>query len=123
MVARPRLTPDLAGRYRQVVTDTPQVAPDVPRPRVSPERTPAAAISVTARDPDALRELLRARSYAQLAQQVGVSKTYVGELGVGHRTRVSLPVASALERALGHEVGELFRLDPAASAAAEPYLR
>lgn len=105
------------------MTDAQQVSPKAPAPVVSPARGPESAISVTARDPDDLRGLLRSRSYTEVATAVGVSKTYIGELGVGHRTRVSLTVAKALESALGREPGGLFRIDPAAAHAAKPYLK
>lgn len=108
MKVRHSLTLPLAPRYRPLVPDGQQAPPK---------------ISVTARDPEELVRLLRERSYQDLADAVGVSKTYVGELGVGHRVRVSVVVAQALETELGRKPGELFCIDPAVADATRPYLQ
>jgi len=78
---------------------------------------------VVARDPERLRLLVRERSYKALADKLGLSKTYIGEIGVGHRTSVSVSVAAELERALGLHPGELFQVDPSIADATRPYLQ
>lgn len=80
-------------------------------------------ISVVARDPARLRQLVRERSYKVLADELGLSKTYIGEIGVGHRTSVSVAVASDLEDALGLAPGELFQVDPCIADVTRPYLQ
>lgn len=87
------------------------------------ERQAAPRISVTARDPERLRSLLRAQPYSGVAKAVDVSKAYIGELAMGRRVRVSMRVATALEHALGLPAGELFHIPAAEAAQAQPYLR
>jgi hypothetical protein len=88
------------------------------------ERQVSARVSVVARDPARLSELIRSqRSYRVVGDAAGVSAALVGEIALGRLGRVQLDTATALERALSQKPGSLFQVDADTVRAIKPYLK
>lgn len=62
---------------------------------------------------EAFRQFLRFRgiSYGQLARRVGCSKSLIGHLATGERTKTSSPIAKAICQTLDVPVESLFLPD------------